>query len=212
MDRLLPRLAITLPEAGHLEPGSLFSHKPEAYWLEIGFGAGEHLAWQAAQNRHLGLLGAEVFVNGIASLLAQVEAQGLENVRIYQGDGRELLAVLPDASIARAFALFPDPWRKTRHHKRRLVQGETLDELARVLIDGAELRLASDHQDYLAWMLEHTTTHPAFEWLARGPADWRHRPADWPASRYEQKALAEGRRAAYLRFRRRPRKPAESAL
>lgn len=210
MDDLLPRLAVTTPKAGGLDPSGLFPEQPEALWLEIGFGAGEHLAWQAAQHPSHGLIGAEIFINGIASLLAQIETENLKNVRIYEGDGRELLALLPSASIDRAFALFPDPWRKTRHHKRRLIRRETLDELARVLVDGAELRLASDHRAYVAWMVEHVTAHPAFAWLARSPRDWRQRPSDWPATRYEQKALAEGRPATYLRFRRHARNQSES--
>ena len=211
VDDLLPRIAVDLQEDGTIDLASLFDSKVGAVWLEIGFGAGEHLAWQAARHPDYGLIGAEVFINGIASLLARIEAEGLNNIRIYQDDGRDLLQALPTASIDRAFALFSDPWRKTRHHGRRLIQTESLDAFARILRDGAELRLASDHAPYVAWIVERATAHPDFDWLAEGPEDWRQRPADWPPSRYEEKALAEGRRPAYLRFRRRARKPAESA-
>jgi tRNA (guanine-N7-)-methyltransferase len=119
-----------------------------------------------------------------------------------------LVAALPAASLGRVFILFPDPWPKQRHKKRRIVSTETLDALARAMADGAELRLATDDADYLGWMLERATAHPDFVWLARGPSDWRERPADWPATRYEEKARAAGRRPCFLRFRRRQRSSA----
>lgn len=206
METLLPRLALSLPAAGPFEDlTTLFETAPSEVWLEIGFGAGEHLAAQAAAHPEVGFLGAEVFVNGIASLLTQVEAQGLRNLRIFQGDARELLERLPAAGLSRIFILFPDPWPKTRHHGRRIIQGPTLDHLARVLRDGGELRLATDDPDYLAWMLEKTTAHPAFAWQARRAADWRQRPADWPPTRYEEKAVGKGIAPAFLRFRRHAR-------
>lgn len=208
LEGLLPRLAIELPPPpARLDWQRLFSGKAADLWLEIGFGGGEHLVWQAGQNPSAGLIGADYFVNGIASLCQLAAQQGLENVRVFQGDGRELLAALPDRALGRVFVLFPDPWRKARHHKRRLVGRETLDELARVMKDGAELRLATDHRDYLVWMLEACCAHPAFRWCARRPADWRRRPADWPATRYEQKAIDAGRRPTYLRFQRKARRP-----
>jgi len=211
VDRLLPQLAIPLPPASQtassrtIDPVALFEPPPKDLWLEIGFGGGEHLAWQAEHHPEVGFLAAEYFVNGIASLLRELDKRRLRNVRLYQGDGRDLLEALPEASISRVFILFPDPWRKTRHHKRRVVQRETLDRLAHVMRDGAELRLATDHRDYLIWMLAHCCAHPAFRWLARRPDDWRRRAGDWPASRYETKALESGRAPTYLRFRRRPR-------
>ncbi len=203
---LLPRLRIELPTAGHvLDLQNLFARPPDQIWLEIGFGAGEHLAWQAARNPEVGFLGAEIFVNGVAALLRRIEAEGLENVRIYHGDARDLLAALPENTLSRVFILFADPWPKRRHHKRRFVQGSMLDRLADVMVDDAELRLATDDRGYLAWILELAASHPAFRWLARRPADWRERVADWPATRYELKAVDEGRAPGYLRFRRRPR-------
>jgi len=206
---LLPRLRVTLPtSSAPLELESLFDPVPCQLCLEIGFGAGEHLAWQAGHNKDAGFLGAEIFINGIASLLRLIAEGGLDNVRIYQGDARDLLDKLPENSVARVFMLFPDPWPKLRHHKRRVVTRAVLNRLAGLMADGAELRLATDHPDYLRWILERATTHPAFEWLACGPADWRHRPADWPATRYEAKAIKEGRTPCYLRFRRRPREAA----
>jgi len=206
LEALLPRVRVDLPSTGRtLDPAGLFDAKPRAVWLEIGFGSGEHLAWQAARNPEIGMLGAEYFVNGVAALLRQIEDGGLDNVRILQGDARALLDVLPAESLARVFVLFPDPWPKTRHHKRRLIRPATLRRLAAVMADGAELRIATDDPAYQGWILEQATAEPAFAWLAAGPADWRLRPADWPATRYERKAIAAGRRPVYLRFRRRAR-------
>jgi tRNA (guanine-N7-)-methyltransferase len=203
--RLLPTLRVALPPPGTLAPATLFDRPVEAVWLEIGFGAGEHLAAQAAAHAAVGFIGCEVFENGVAKLLAEIEQHRLANIRLFLDDARLLLASLSEASLARVFILFPDPWPKLRHHKRRIVSRATLDALARVMADGAELRLATDDRGYLAWMLEHVTAHPDFEWLAQRPADWRERPADWPATRYEQKAIAAGRMPTFLRFRRRPR-------
>ncbi len=171
----------------------------------MGFGAGEHLVAQAAADPRRGVIGCEVFENGIVKLLGEIGRRGLGNVRLFCDDARLLVAALSEVSLDRAFILFPDPWPKLRHHKRRIVSTATLDGLARALRDGAELRLATDDSDYLRWMLEHATAHPAFEWLARRPEDWRERPPDWPPTRYEQKALAAGRQPVFLRFRRRPR-------
>jgi tRNA (guanine-N7-)-methyltransferase len=182
---------------------SLFPRPVEAIWLEIGFGGGEHLAAQAEAHPEIGFIGCEVFENGIARLTTAISNRGLGNIRIHAEDARPLLAALPAGSIARTFLLFPDPWPKARHHKRRLVTRPTLDHLARIMPPGAELRLATDDPDYLAWMLEVATTHPAFQWTARTAADWRTRPADWPPTRYEEKALAAGRTPAFLRFVRR---------
>jgi len=207
---LLPRLSVALPQGGGaLDPGGLFpplatgGRRP--VWLEIGFGAGEHLAWQARAQPDVGMLGAEFFVNGIAQFLRRIDDENLDVVRIFQGDARDLLEALPAASIDRAFILFPDPWPKARHHKRRLIQRDTLAHLARILRDGVELRLATDDMPYARWMLERLVRHPDFVWLAEGPDDWRQRPADWPPTRYEAKAKASGQPPVYLRFSRRER-------
>jgi tRNA (guanine-N7-)-methyltransferase len=203
--QLLPALSFALPEAGKLDPKSLFAAPPGDIWLEIGFGGGEHLAEQAERHPDIGFIGCEVFENGLAKLLGEVERRGLGNVRIYADDARPLLAVLTPRSVGRVFILFPDPWPKARHHKRRLVASATLDRLADIMKDGAELRLATDDPSYLSWMLEHLTAHLAFVWTARRPADWRERTEDWPATRYEEKAREAGRMPAFLRFTRRPR-------
>ena len=206
LDELLPKLRLDLEAPPPAPLASLFPGSHSQVWLEIGFGAGEHLVWQAQANPHIGFIGCEPFINGVATLLGEIDARKLANILIHDGDAREVLDWLADASLARIFLLYPDPWPKARHHKRRLIRDATLDRLAEVMKDGVELRLATDDMDYLSWMLERLIRHPAFEWLARGPRDWRERPADWPPTRYEIKALDRGRRPVYLRFRRRPRR------
>jgi tRNA (guanine-N7-)-methyltransferase len=194
-----------LPPSGQLDCEALLGARRRSIWLEIGFGGGEHLARQAEDHPETGFIGCEIFENGIVKLLAQIERRRLDNLRIFRDDARRLIAALPPASIERVFMLFPDPWPKQRHHKRRIVSRETLDGLAEVMIDNAELRLATDDEGYLCWILERLTDHPAFEWLARRPGDWRERPPDWPVTRYEEKARAAGRSPSFLRARRRPR-------
>ncbi len=205
VDELLPRLAIDLPAAGQVDFATLFARPRRSVWLEIGFGAGEHLAASAEARRETGFIGCEVFANGIAKLLGEIERRQLDNIRLFADDARLLIAALPPASIDRVFILFPDPWPKARHKKRRIVSTETLDQLARIMTDEAELRLATDDVGYFSWMLERVTAHPAWQWLARRPADWRQRPADQPPTRYEEKARAAGRAPFFLRARRRPR-------
>ncbi len=200
---LLPQLRLALDRPPPLSPKTLFPVPVGEVWLEIGFGAGEHLVWQAEHYPHIGFIGCEPFINGVGSLLGAIQDRGLKTIHIHDGDAREVLAWLPDASIGRLFLLFPDPWPKTRHLKRRLLSLETEAELARVLRRGGEFRFASDDGDYVAQALSTLQASGRFDWLAEGPNDWRMRPPDWPETRYERKALREGRRAAYLRFRRR---------
>ncbi|MGD9538981.1 MAG: tRNA (guanosine(46)-N7)-methyltransferase TrmB [Alphaproteobacteria bacterium] len=204
LEAWLPRNQVALPDdpSARLDPRGLFPAGIAAVWLEIGFGGGEHLAAQAAAHPGIGFIGCEPFVNGVASLARHAEEAGLGNLRVFVDDARLLLPRLEAASIGRAFVLYPDPWPKLRHHKRRIVNPETVGQLAALLEDGAELRLATDHPGYARWMLYHLTRHPAFAWLARGPSDWRERPADWPATRYEEKAIRAGRRPYYFRFER----------
>src|SRR6201996_723667 len=182
-------------------PISQFPNGVQTLWLEVGFGAGEHLVWNAANNPHIGMIGAEPYEMGVAKLLTKLEETNLNNVRIYEGDGREIIEALPDASLDRFFLLFPDPWPKTRHHKRRFLQVAMLDELARVLKPGGELRFATDDKSYLPYALERLMAHPAFVWLAEGVSDWLSRPSDWPPTRYETKAIKGP--PAFLRFMRR---------
>ena len=185
------------------DPFCQFPNSVREIWLEVGFGAGEHLHWQGSHNPHAGLIGAEPYEMGVAKLLTKLEETPLNSVRIHEGDGRDIIEALPDSSLGRFFLLFPDPWPKTRHHKRRFLQMEMLDQLARVLKDGAELRFATDDKSYLPYALERLMAHPAFEWLAQSPGDWKSRPADWPPTRYETKAIKGP--PTFLRFRRRTR-------
>ncbi len=203
--RLLPRLAIEVPEAGTLDPATLFAPERSRIWLEIGFGGGEHLATQAAANPGVGLIGVEPFVDGVARLLALVESERLDNVRLLVDDARLLLDRLPEASLERVFVLFADPWPKKRHWKRRIVNPETVARLADLLADGGELRIATDDPGYRRWILACLLGERRLDWCVNGPEDWRQRPSDWPPTRYEAKALAAGRRPVFLRFRRRPR-------
>jgi tRNA (guanine-N7-)-methyltransferase len=205
VDEVLPRLRIDVVDGVSVDPEALFGPAPRPVWLEIGFGGGEHLAWQAAANPDVCFVGCEPFVNGVAKLLVEIEERGITNIRIHDGDARDLLDLLPDACIGRLFILYPDPWPKARHRKRRLITPETVDRLARVMADGVELRIVSDIPDYVRWALVHILGDGRFEWTAQRPADWRDRPADWPRTRYECKALDAGRVPAYLSFIRRPR-------
>jgi len=200
-------IGIAVPkEPASLDPLSLFEPTVTEAWLEVGFGGGEHLLAQAAANPQAGLIGCEPFINGMAALLRAIDDEPARagNIRVLMDDARPLIASFRDASLAKAFILFPDPWPKARHHKRRFVAKANLDQLARVLKDGAELRLATDDPGYLRWMLIEMTDHPAFAWTARRPADWRQRPADSPKTRYEDKGLA-GTAPAFLTWRRVPR-------
>ncbi len=204
----MPRLRISVGESTQdIDPSSFFDKNVVQFRLEIGFGGGEHLAAQAAANPSVGFIGSEVFLNGVASLTRHIEEGQLANVRIFDNDARHLLPALKDNSLSRISLLFPDPWPKTRHAKRRFINPANLAEIARLLVDGGEFRVASDHPVYLAWALLHAPRHPAFHWLVTGPDDWRVRPADSVATRYEEKARAAGRTPVFLRFFRRARGP-----
>lgn len=204
IESLLPRLAIAIPTPGQrLDPVALFPEPVRAVWLEVGFGGGEHLAELAALHPDIGMIGSEVFRNGIASLLGHVERRDLANVRLFPEDVRLLLPALPEASLERAFVLFPDPWPKARHAERRFVNPDNLDQLARLLSDGGELRVASDDPIYVAWAAERLEEHPAFVKL-QVTTERAALPADWPATRYEIKCLA-GRQPTFFRYTRRPR-------
>ncbi len=210
LEARLPALEITLPQGPDLlQPEDLFDPMPATLNLEIGFGGGEHLAWQAAADPAAGFVAAEYFVTGVASLLQQLPPDvGPARLRLYIGDARDLMEHLPASLFDRIFILFPDPWPKRRHHKRRLIQPPSVAFLARLLKPGGELRFATDDPGYLAWALECLTGDPRLQWQVAGPADWRARPADWPATRYEQKARKAGRSPAFLRFRREASPPA----
>jgi len=197
---LLPRVAVDPAGPAPRDLRDLFPPGISAVWLEIGFGGAEHLVWQAKANPDVGLIGCEPFEEGLVKALTAVDECGLGNVRLLGDDVRPLLRWLPDASLARAFILFPDPWPKKRHQKRRLFSPDLLRLLARVMAPGAELRLATDIGDYARTALGAIAGAPEFRWTAEQPADWRQRPADWPGTRYEAKAGREGRRCYFFRF------------
>ena len=199
VEELLPRLAV--PKDGALDAVRLFGDD-RPLWLEIGFGAGEHLAAQAAANRDTGLIGCEPFLNGVVGALQHVMADTLANVRLHMGDALDVLERLPDGSLTRAFLLHPDPWPKARHAKRRFVNPGPLAMLSAKLRPGGELRIGTDHPVYCRWTLMQMGIHRDFEWLSAAPADWQIRPADWPPTRYEAKARRLGHEVWYLRYRR----------
>lgn len=206
---LLPRVALDPGDCAPIDVATLFTFRPRALWLEIGFGAGEHLIRQATRHREIGFIGCEPFLNGIVALLTAMQVNTLTNIRVWTEDARRLLPRLPAASVDRVFILYPDPWPKARHHKRRIIQSDFLDLLAQVIAPGSELVLATDHADYLAWILERLLDRPDFRWTARGPRDWRSPPEETVATRYAQKARAAGRDCVYLRFVRLPQGAAD---
>ena len=207
LERLLPRLQL-IPadhQDGTLDPRGLFKTDIRSVWLEIGFGAGEHLAAMAQAHPDIGFIGCEPFINGVARLLSVIDEQGLDNIRIVTDDAGLLLDCLAAGSIERAFLLFPDPWPKRRHNKRRFVCTKNIAALAQILADGARWRIATDHMGYCRWILALMAAAPRFEWSARRPGDWQLRPDDWPATRYEGKGIEAGRPPVFLSFRRRDR-------
>ena len=210
-DEVLPSLALDVASPCPRSLASLFPVPITAVWLEIGFGGAEHLIWQARHNPKVGLIGCEVFDDGVVKALSAIEEHALPNVRLSTADAREVLRWLPESSLQRAFILFPDPWPKKRHVKRRLVSPALFDLLARVMAPGTELRIATDIGDYGGAMLLAAHANQAFAWRAAGPADWRARPPDWPETRYEAKARKEGRRCYFLRFLRTTR-PAAATI
>lgn len=199
VETLLPQLQPDLSKP----PADWFAKPVDGLVLEIGFGGGEHLAARAAEHPHIGHIGCEPFLNGVAKLLIEVEERPLDNVAVHDDDARALLAALPDACLDAAYLLYPDPWPKKRHNKRRFVNPENLAQLFRVLKPQGRLLVASDIADYLNWTLAQMKAQGGFDWQASSAADWHSPPQGWPGTRYEKKALAAGRRPGYLTFLRR---------
>ncbi|SON58209.1 tRNA (guanine-N(7)-)-methyltransferase [Hartmannibacter diazotrophicus] len=200
-DDLYPRLALDLA-APVADAGALFPHAPDEIHLEIGFGGGEHLIHRAVEAPGVGFIGVEPFVNGMAKTLMEIDRRQIGNIRLSDADAVKVLDALPDASLTRISLLYPDPWPKKRHWKRRFVGPDNVARFARVLKPGGEFRFASDIDTYVDWTLRHVRFHPDFEWMARRAADWQAPYPGWPGTRYEAKALREGRTPAYLTFRR----------
>lgn len=190
MDELLPKLRVPVGAAGALDPATLFTDADQV-WLEIGFGGGEHVSGQALTNPKTGILASEVFFEGIAKLLGQIEDEGISNVRVWPEDAREMVDGLANDSIDRAFILFPDPWPKARHQKRRIIQPDFLDALARIIKPGGRLRFATDVRSYADEALERFLQHPTFTWTAQAAEDWRAAPEDHIETRYQMKKLGD---------------------
>jgi len=199
VEELLP--AVSVPETGPLDARTLFGTDMPLQ-VEIGFGAGEHLAGQAEANPGTGFIGCEPFLNGVVGALNHIRDRELDNVRLYMGDALEVLERLPDASLDRLYLLHPDPWRKARHAKRRMVNHGPLDLIAAKLKPGAEFRLGTDDPTYCRWSLMVMNARQDLIWQAQTPADFLDRPVDWPETRYERKARRQGREVWYFRYRR----------
>jgi tRNA (guanine-N7-)-methyltransferase len=189
-DTLMPTVRLPVPAEGEVDVAALMPGAAEV-WLEIGFGGGEHLAAQAARHPQALMIGCEPFLNGVASALRHIDERGLKNVRLHDDDARAVVAALPDASLDRVMILFPDPWHKARHNKRRLIQPVFAAELARVLKPGGRLRFVTDWKDYAGWALERLIATPGLVWLADEKADWTVAPPDHVVTRYEEKRLGD---------------------
>jgi len=200
-DTLLPRVALDLTKPAPADLCTLFAQPLDAVRLEIGFGGAEHLIAQAQAHPTTGFIGTDAFINGVAKALVAIDAHKLGNVRLYFGDASELIDWLPEAALSRIDLLYPDPWPKRRHWKRRFVQDDSLKRLARILNSGGELRFATDIADYAAYALARVLRSPDFAWTAEQASDWRKPWADFAGTRYEAKAKREGRTPAYFIFR-----------
>ncbi|MCP4318410.1 MAG: tRNA (guanosine(46)-N7)-methyltransferase TrmB [Hyphomicrobiales bacterium] len=199
---LLPKLKLDPHGPPPQSFGDLFGKDYTAYRIEIGFGGGEHLLNRARSQPDTGFIGVEPFVNGLAKCVSALHADPLPNIRLYDDDATILLDWLPPVSVGHIDLLYPDPWPKKKHWKRRFVSHVNLDRMARILKPGGLFCFASDIDTYVNWTLQHCRRHPAFEWLVQSAADWKEPYEGWPGTRYEAKALREGRTPAYLTFRR----------
>lgn len=196
----LPRFGLDLNAPPPDALTDLFAVPVDEIWLEIGFGGAEHMLWQAGRHPEVGIIGCEPYQDGIVKALSAIETKGVRNIRLWPDDARPLLDWLPPRSISRAFVLFPDPWPKKRHAKRRLLSAATVALIAERMAPRAELRIATDIADYVRTALIAVAGTPQLVWTARDPGDWRERPDDWPPTRYEAKALREGRRCYFFRL------------
>ena len=203
MQTFLPKLQITIDGQENILPANLFQERYQDIWLEIGFGGGEHLINLLKTHPEIGMIGCEPFISGIAKMVKAVKVENLtEQVRLYDGDALLLLDKLQSNSISRVYLLYPDPWPKKRHWKRRFISQKNLSSLARVMKSGAELRFASDIESYVNWTLELVSRHSAFQWTAESTTDWKQPWENWQSTRYENKAIREGRVPTYLIFQR----------
>ncbi len=192
-DQILPERKIHIQEGTPLTPSELFPSQCTEYWLEIGFGNGEHLAHQVSSNPHIGMIGGEVYTHGVAACLKELQTnqEALNRTRIYIDDIRILLDYLPENSLDKAFILFPDPWPKTKQQKRRLIKQDLLTQLGRVMKQGSQLHIATDHHEYAQWIVAHITASPHFAWHINSKQDWLTAPTHHIETRYQQKNKAQ---------------------
>ncbi len=205
LDNLLPKLQIPkdkLSEKHECNPQDFFTNPLSSYWLEIGFGQGEHIATLSERNPKTGYLGAEPFINGMAAFLKSVEDKPKDNIRVLMDDGMIIARSLAPASLEGIYILNPDPWHKKRHHKRRIINRENLDIFAKILKPGGQLVMTSDVEDLSAWMCTQASNHPDFEWQAQNKNDWSVPPENWIPTRYEQKGAKGSKKMVYLFFKR----------
>jgi tRNA (guanine-N7-)-methyltransferase len=199
VENLLPHLSLDLTKPLG-DPAALFPNRPSIFWMEVGFGGGEHLAQSALSHPDIGFFGCEPFVNGVAKALSLIAEGDLCNIRLYNGDAGDVIDALPAAVLSCVYLLYPDPWPKRRQHKRRFLSDGMLARLARVMRSGAELRFATDIDHNAGWTLSRILRSMDFVWPAQNAEDWRLPWGDWESTRYESKALQEGRRPAYFTF------------
>lgn len=200
--QLYPKIAV---ECGSMSAPLTGLEAYKEVWFEIGFGGAEHLIWQALNNPDVAVIGAEPFEPGVAKALSAVNENNIKNIRLQHGDARDVLSALPDGALDKVFVLFPDPWPKSKHHKRRLINTGFITELYRVLKTGGEFRFGSDIIHYVDWTLTRVHSFTAesgggFHWTPQRNSDWRERSADWPQTRYLAKALREGRTGHFFKF------------
>jgi tRNA (guanine-N7-)-methyltransferase len=199
-DELLPKLVLDPDAPAVTDIATLFERPMGAFRLEIGFGGGEHLAAQGEEYPDTGFIGVEPFINGMAKMLGEIDTRSLTNMRLYDDDATRILDWLPAECVGRVDLLYPDPWPKKRHWKRRFVNQKNLDRIARILKPGGEFRFASDIETYVNWTLAHCQRHAGLNWTAKNAGDWRNPWDGWLRTRYEAKAIREGRQPAYLIF------------
>jgi len=202
IEHVLPSLSLDLAKPAPSDPGALFPHPVSCVRLEIGFGGGENLLHEARANPDIGHIGCDVYLNGVAQFVAAATEAKLPNIRVHHGDAQPLLDWLPDASLDRLDILYPDPWPKRRHWKRRFISDERVKKIARVIRKGGSVRFATDIPHYGEWALVRLLRSGVFDWTAERASDWLEPWAGFPGTRYEAKAIREGRKPAYFQFRR----------
>ena len=201
LEKVFPKLRIYSDKKIGKNVFNEFSCEVNSFWLEVGFGNGEHINWQLEKNPNIAFFCSEPYLNGTANFLASLKEENYERIRILMEDGESLLNLLPSASISKTFILFPDPWPKKKHQKRRFINNHIIQKLSRVMKSNGELRIATDSSSYCAWILHFVLKSEEFVWQAKCKKDFLSKPEDWPMTRYEKKAILSGKSPIYLIFR-----------